>query len=303
MRHLDEYRDPAAVRAVLRELREATRGELDAHGGLRRPDPLHPQVRRGRAHRVPGEARPWPRLPGLRHAPRDDRSRPGDRLARGRGLLLVRGHAARARLARRPALGQGTRRRRARRLLAPRRAQAGASSIPTAAWSSSPSASRPPRPRTRMAVQRAARLGLANFSVLVAHVLVPPALEALLSCPDAVVQGLLAPGHVCAVDGLSRSTRRSRPGIESRSWSPASSRSTSCAASSPRCASSRRARPAWRTQYARAVRREGNAAARALVEEVFVVADRSWRGLGPIPGSGLPSLRATRPSMRSGSST
>jgi Hydrogenase formation hypA family/AIR synthase related protein, N-terminal domain len=56
-------------------------------------------------------------------------------------------------------------------------------------------------PANAMAVQRAAALGVDNFAVIVAHVLVPPALEALLSCPGGRIQGLLAPGHVCAVTG------------------------------------------------------------------------------------------------------
>jgi hydrogenase expression/formation protein HypD len=60
-------------------------------------------------------------------------------------------------------------------------------------------------PANAMAVHRAAALGLRNFSVLVAHVLVPPALEALLTADrgagDSQLQGLLAPGHVCAVTG------------------------------------------------------------------------------------------------------
>ena len=59
-------------------------------------------------------------------------------------------------------------------------------------------------PANAMAVHRAKAEGLANFSVLVAHVLVPPALEALLSADGVEIQGLLAPGHVCAVDRLSR---------------------------------------------------------------------------------------------------
>ena len=56
-------------------------------------------------------------------------------------------------------------------------------------------------PANAMAVHRAKAEGLDNFSVLVAHVLVPPALEALLASDDAQIQGLLAPGHVCAVTG------------------------------------------------------------------------------------------------------
>ena len=56
-------------------------------------------------------------------------------------------------------------------------------------------------PANAMAVHRAKAEGLANFSVLVAHVLVPPALEALLSAEGVEIQGLLAPGHVCAITG------------------------------------------------------------------------------------------------------
>src|SRR5271169_1000459 len=56
-------------------------------------------------------------------------------------------------------------------------------------------------PANAMAVYRAAQKGLSNFSVLMAHVLVPPALEALLGAPGCMIQGLLAPGHVCVVTG------------------------------------------------------------------------------------------------------
>ena len=121
--------------------------------------------------------------------------------AAGGDLHLVRRHAAGARLDHRPAGGQVRGRRRAHGLFAARRGEAGA---------------REPRPRGgllrgRIRDHRAAptpwrsgrpqRLGLGNFSILVSHVLVPPAMEAILASPDCRVQGFLAAGHVCAVMG------------------------------------------------------------------------------------------------------
>lgn len=72
-------------------------------------------------------------------------------------------------------------------------------------------------PTTAAAVAQARRRGLTNFSLLVAHVRVPPAVEAILGAPSNRVQGLLAAGHVCAVVGT-KSTSRWRPGTASRSW-------------------------------------------------------------------------------------
>ena len=101
-------------------------------------------------------------------------------------------------------------------------------------------------PANAMAVHRAAREGLANFSVLVAHVLVPPALEALLLAPKT-----LGASRACSLPATSAwspatATTRSWPAATaSRSWSRASSPSTSCAACWRRCGSSRPARPGW----------------------------------------------------------
>ncbi len=141
-------------------------------------------------------------------------------------------------------------------------------------------------PANAMAVHRARAEGLSNFSVLVAHVLVPPALEALLGCEDARIQGLLAPGHVCTVTGYrdyEEIAARHRIPIVVTGFEPLDLLNGILAA----VVQLERGESLVENQYARAVVRDGNPAARAMVEDVFVVSDRTWRGLGPIPKSGL----------------
>jgi hydrogenase expression/formation protein HypD len=148
-------------------------------------------------------------------------------------------------------------------------------------------------PANAMAVAQAERLGIANFALLVSHVLVPPAITAILVSPGNRVQGFLAPGHVCAVQGwreyepiardfgvplvvtgfepldllegllmLVRQLEEGRTDIEN--------------------------------QYVRAVERDGNGTARAVVAEVFETCDRAWRGIGTIERSGLRLREAYR---------
>jgi hydrogenase expression/formation protein HypD len=140
-------------------------------------------------------------------------------------------------------------------------------------------------PANAMAVHRAAAEGVHNFSVLVAHVLVPPALEALLACEDALIQGLLAPGHVCTVTGYrdyEPLAAKYRIPIVVTGFEPLDLLRGILAA----VTQLERGEARVENQYARAVVRDGNPAARAMVEDVFVVSDRTWRGLGPIPKSG-----------------
>jgi hydrogenase expression/formation protein HypD len=140
-------------------------------------------------------------------------------------------------------------------------------------------------PANAMAVHRAAAEGLTNFSVLVAHVLVPPALEALLSCEDAEVQGLLAPGHVCAITGYrdyEPLAARYHIPIVVTGFEPLDLLKGVLAALSQLEAGEARVE----NQYPRAVVRDGNPAALRMIEDVFSVSDRSWRGLGEIPKSG-----------------
>jgi hydrogenase expression/formation protein HypD len=141
-------------------------------------------------------------------------------------------------------------------------------------------------PAAALAVQKAAREGIANFSLLVAHVLVPPALEALLSAPDNRVQGLLAAGHVCTVAGYREYepiAARYRLPIVVTGFEPLDILEgvLMCVRQleSGRCA--------VENQYARSVRRDGNRAAADAVRKVFRVVPRRWRGLGAIPASGL----------------
>ena len=140
-------------------------------------------------------------------------------------------------------------------------------------------------PANAMAVSRAAAEGVDNFSVLVAHVLVPPALEALLGSDDVAIQGLLAPGHVCAVTGYRDyeplSERYNVP-IVVTGFEPLDLLKGVLAT----VTQLERGEHRVENQYPRAVVRDGNPQAVRMIEEVFAVSDRSWRGVGEIPKSG-----------------
>ena len=124
-----------------------------------------------------------------------------------------------------------------------------------------------------MAVWQARELGLDNFSILCSHVLVPPAMKAILGSADNQVQGFLAAGHVCTVMGyweygpiaeryLLHGTYMALRALEEGRWGV-------------------------ENQYARSVSREGNEPAQNLLRDVFRVTDRAWRGIGSIPDSGF----------------
>jgi len=141
-------------------------------------------------------------------------------------------------------------------------------------------------PPNAMAVQQAKKRGLKNFAVLVSHVLVPPAMTAILSSPNNRVQGFLGAGHVCTVMGYEEyeplAERFGIP-IVVTGFEP-----LDLLEGIYRCVCMlEEGRRGVENQYARAVRREGNRAARDLVNEVFEVTDRKWRGIGTIPQSGL----------------
>jgi hydrogenase expression/formation protein HypD len=148
-------------------------------------------------------------------------------------------------------------------------------------------------PATAMAASRALARGVANFSMLVSHVLVPPAMAWLLSSPDNRIQGFLGPGHVCTVmgtdayapladrfgvpivisgfepvdllEGILRTVRQLEAGTHT-----------------------------VENQYARVVQAAGNPASRALIDRVYEPCDRAWRGFGEIPASGLQLSAAYR---------
>ena len=140
-------------------------------------------------------------------------------------------------------------------------------------------------PANAMAVHRAKAEGLPNFSALVAHVLVPPALEALLSAEGVEIQALLAPGHVCAVTGYrdyEPVAAKYHVPIVVTGFEPLDLLRGVLAA----VEQLERGEARVENQYPRAVVRDGNRAALRMIEEVFVVSDRSWRGIGVIPKSG-----------------
>src|SRR5438874_8154750 len=136
-----------------------------------------------------------------------------------------------------------------------------------------------------MAVHQARQRGLANFTVLVSHVLVPPAMEAILASPSNRVQGFLAAGHVCTVMGTAEYgplAERFRVPVVVTGFEP-----VDLLEGVLRCVTMLEAgRHGVENAYARAVQPAGNPHARAVVEEVFEVTDRKWRGTGTIPHSG-----------------
>jgi hydrogenase expression/formation protein HypD len=141
-------------------------------------------------------------------------------------------------------------------------------------------------PANAMAVAQARRQGLTNFSVLVSHVLVPPAMEAILSSPQNRVQGFLAAGHVCTVMGVTEYepiARKYRVPIVVTGFEP-----LDVLQGIAMCvAQLESGRAEVENQYARSVRREGNQPAQDLMRDVFRIVSRRWRGVGEIPKSGL----------------
>jgi hydrogenase expression/formation protein HypD len=140
-------------------------------------------------------------------------------------------------------------------------------------------------PANAMAVWQAKREGLKNFSSLVAHVLVPPAIRLLLESPRNRVQAFIAPGHVCTVMGYSEYeelAKRYRVPFVVAGFEPLDL----LEAIGMLVAQLEDGRAEVENQYVRSVTREGNRAARARMMEVFEVGDRKWRGIGEIGQSG-----------------
>jgi hydrogenase expression/formation protein HypD len=140
-------------------------------------------------------------------------------------------------------------------------------------------------PANAMAVWQARRAGIGNFSVLVSHVLVPPAIAAILQSPHNRVQGFLGPGHVCAIMGTREYealSARYRVPIAITGFEPLDILEGTLMVVRQLEAG----RACVENQYARAVERDGNRTAQSLVAEVFEIGDRKWRGVGSIPKSG-----------------
>jgi len=141
-------------------------------------------------------------------------------------------------------------------------------------------------PANAMAVHRAKEEGITNFSVLVSHVLVPPAMEAILGSRHNRVQGFLAAGHVCTIMGYTEYepiARHYKVPIVVTGFEP-----LDILQGIYMCVLQlEEGRAEVENQYARSVRREGNVPARNLLTEVFTVIPRKWRGIGEIPASGF----------------
>jgi hydrogenase expression/formation protein HypD len=141
-------------------------------------------------------------------------------------------------------------------------------------------------PANAMAVYQAHQQSITNFSLLVSHVLVPPAIETILSSPNNRVQGFLAAGHVCTImgyTGYEPIVQKYRIPIVVTGFEP-----LDILQGVYLCIKQlEEGRAEVENQYTRSVRREGNPLAQRLIQEVFQVIHRRWRGIGEIPRSGL----------------
>jgi hydrogenase expression/formation protein HypD len=140
-------------------------------------------------------------------------------------------------------------------------------------------------PPNAMSVFQARKLGVRNFSILCSHVLVPPAIQAILSSPSNRVQGFLAAGHVCTVMGYEEYiplAEQYKVPIVVTGFEPVDI----LQGIAMTITQLEEGRHEVENQYARSVRREGNVPAKALIGEVFQTTDRKWRGIGEIPRSG-----------------
>lgn len=141
-------------------------------------------------------------------------------------------------------------------------------------------------PATALAVRQAAQRGLKNFSLLAAHVRVQPAMEQIMLADDCRVQGFLAAGHVCTVMGYEsyhEFVQRYGVPVVVTGFEPCDllrgiARCVECLEND---------RPLACNAYGRSVRAAGNPAAQDVVQSVYEICDRPWRGLGTIPQGGL----------------
>jgi len=141
-------------------------------------------------------------------------------------------------------------------------------------------------PTTALTAYQAKQAQLKNFSLLSCHVRVPPVMQALLGSPSNQVQGFLGAGHVCSIMGYHEympiSTQYRIP-IVVTGFEP-----VDILHGLYLCIKQlEEGRYAVENQYSRVVKEQGNQSAQALMQQVFTVVDRSWRGLGEIPSSGL----------------
>ncbi|MCF7707409.1 MAG: hydrogenase formation protein HypD [Verrucomicrobia bacterium] len=141
-------------------------------------------------------------------------------------------------------------------------------------------------PANAMAVLQADKSGIDNFSMVVSHVLVPPAIEAISASRDSCIQGFLTAGHVCAVMGYNEYepiAERYKIPMVVTGFEP-----VDILHGIYRCVSQlEKGIAKVENAYSRTVRPDGNKHAKKTVNDVFKVVTRNWRGIGEIPDSGL----------------
>ena len=141
-------------------------------------------------------------------------------------------------------------------------------------------------PANAMAVWQAKQEKIGNFSVLVSHVLVPPAIRALMTSADCRVNGFIAPGHVCTVMGYEEYetlVRDFRVPIVVGGFEPVDILESVLMLVRQLENGGAKAE----NQYVRSVNYQGNLPAQRIIKQVFEIADQKWRGIGAIPASGL----------------
>jgi len=140
-------------------------------------------------------------------------------------------------------------------------------------------------PANALSVVHAHKMGVSNYSILASHVLVPPAMEAILSDPESKIDAFLAAGHVCTIMGLDEYfpiSEKYRVPIVVTGFEPVDLLQGILMA----VTQLERGEAKVENQYARVVQRGGNKLAQETIHQVFDVSDRAWRGIGSIPASG-----------------
>jgi hydrogenase expression/formation protein HypD len=140
-------------------------------------------------------------------------------------------------------------------------------------------------PANALSVVQADKMGVSNYSILASHVLVPPAMEAILSDKENKIDAFLAAGHVCTIMGMEEYypvAEKYKTPIVVTGFEPVDLLQGILMT----VKQLEKGEYKVENQYARYVQREGNKMAQQTIKEVFITSDRIWRGIGPIPNSG-----------------
>lgn len=140
-------------------------------------------------------------------------------------------------------------------------------------------------PANALSVIHAQRLGVPNYSILASHVLVPPAIEAVINDENNIIQGFLAAGHVCTIMGIEEYfplVNRYQVPIVVTGFEPVDLLQGILMV----VKQLEKGEYRLENQYSRVVAPEGNPEARKVIHQIFEVGDREWRGIGTIPKSG-----------------